>query len=57
MSASKNKPTGVFSDFEKVAMEQRAKELKAEAKVTKKREQGKLPFRKQSLPCQSHIVP
>lgn len=35
-----SKPTGVFSDFEKVAMKQRATELKAEAKVSKKREQG-----------------
>lgn len=33
-------PTGEFSDFEKTAMKQRAKELKAEAKTTNKREQG-----------------
>jgi uncharacterized protein YdhG (YjbR/CyaY superfamily) len=33
-------PTGEFSDFEKAAMKQRAKELKAEAKTINKREQG-----------------
>ncbi|MHB1455170.1 MAG: iron chaperone [Saccharofermentanales bacterium] len=35
-----SKSTGEFSDFEKAAMKQRAKELKAETKTSNKREQG-----------------
>ena len=35
-----SKQTGEFSEFEKAAMKQRAKELKADAKTINKREQG-----------------
>ncbi|MDW7738865.1 MAG: DUF1801 domain-containing protein [Bacillota bacterium] len=42
---SKDKSSGGFSDSEKAAMQQRAKELKAEAKATKKREQGEAALR------------
>lgn len=40
MSTKETKSSGEFSNFEKEAMKQRALELKAESRVTKKREQG-----------------
>ena len=39
-TAQKNKPSGGFSDMERAAMKERAKELKAEARAEKKREEG-----------------
>ena len=39
-TAAKDKPSGGFSDEEKAAMRERAKELKAEARANKNREDG-----------------
>lgn len=39
-TAQKNKPSGGFSDAERAAMKERAKELKAEARAEKKRADG-----------------
>ena len=55
-NAANNKTSQGFSDVEKAAMKERAKELKAEARAARTRRKGKMLYSRRSLRCRNRIA-